>query len=175
MNKFDKYCGMHAWIPAPNLSHGFHGIIFQYIKEHYVKGQSLLMIAENANVNYLFEKEFQGILISNNCYQGEKGEVFIDLNLIQNWTDKYDFVLSQALFEHVSRPCVALENMSNVTKVGGKIIIHTQNPEMDYHAVPIDCLRFFKDWFVNMQTYLPIRLIEWNEFGPHLFCMYERI
>ncbi len=175
MNKFDKYCGMHAWIPAPNLSNGFHGILFQYIKEYYQDRNSLLMIAENDNVNNIFEREFRNISINNNSYSGSKGEQFIDLNIKLNWESKFDFVLSQALLEHVCRPCIALENMVDATKIGGKIIIHTQNAQMGYHAVPIDCLRFFKDWFVDMQKYLPIKLIAWNEFGPHLFCMYERI
>lgn len=65
--------------------------------------------------------------------------------------------------------------MADATKQNGHIILHTQNPQMGYHAFPVDCLRFWKDWFIEIQKYLPIKLEEWNEFGPHLFCMYERL
>lgn len=172
---FNKYCNMGAYIPAPNLSNGFHGILFQYIKKHYVDGNSILLVAENSFVNHIFEKYFSGIKIDNNEYGGKIGEQFIDLNIKQNWKPKYDFVFSQALLEHVCRPCIALENMADATKPNGHIILHTQNPQMGYHAFPVDCLRFWKDWFIEIQKYLPIKLEEWNEFGPHLFCMYERL
>jgi hypothetical protein len=103
---------MDSYISAPNLSNGFHGILFEYINKYYKSRDS---------------------------------------------------------------PDIALENMVNVTTIGGHIIIHTQNPQMAYHKCPVDCLRFFKDWFIEMQKYLPIKLVEWNEFGPHMFCVYERV
>lgn len=174
MSEFDKFCNMENWVVAPNLSHGFHGVLLEYIHKYYKKNSSMLMLAENKDVNYIFEREFSGIKIKNNCYSGAKGEEFIDLNRKQDWTPKYDFVFSQALLEHVSRPCVVLENMVDSCLRGGMIIIHTQNIQMGYHAVPIDCLRFFQDWFVDMQKYLPIKMVEWNEFGPHLFCVYKK-
>lgn len=175
MPEFDKFCNNNHWIVAPNLSRGFHGVLFEYIRKYYQENDSMLMLAENKNVNYLFEKEFKGIRIKNNCYSGFRGEVFTDLNLKQNWTPKYNFVFSQALLEHICRPCVALENMVDACISGGTIIIHTQDIRMPYHAVPVDCLRFFKDWFIEMQKYLPIKLVEWNEFGSHLFCVYKKV
>lgn len=172
---FEQFCNMDSYISAPNLSNGFHGILFEYINKYYKSRDSILLIAENNNINYIFKNRFPGIIIYNNEYEGNIGQKFTDLNVSGALSGSFNFVFSQALLEHICRPDIALENMVNVTTIGGHIIIHTQNPQMAYHKCPVDCLRFFKDWFIEMQKYLPIKLVEWNEFGPHMFCVYERV
>jgi hypothetical protein len=166
---------MQEYIPAPNLSGGFHGILLAYLRKYYKPQDRLLLVAENSNTNYIFEQRLSQILVHNNEYKGNKGEEFTDFNIDFNFEPAYNLILSQALLEHVSRPCIALKNMIDLTHVNGHIFLHTQNPQMGYHAFPIDCVRFFKDWFVDMQKYLPIELEEFDEFGPHLFAAYRRI
>lgn len=175
MGNFDKFLNMENYIPAPNLSNGFHGVLLAYLRKYYKPQDKLFLVAENSNCNYVFEQRLPGVIVHNNEYKGKVGEDYTDLNIDWKFEPVYDLVLSQALLEHVCQPNVALKNMVDLTHVGGHIFLHTQNPMMGYHAFPYDCVRFFKDWFVEMQKYLPIELEEFDEFGPHLFAAYRRL
>ena len=98
-----------------------------------------------------------------------------DLNVRQNFSPVYDVVLSQALLEHVSNPFMVIQNFIDLTKAGGIIVIHTVNPKFPYHAFPIDCLRFYRDWFFDLENYLPLKVVDFLEADQHLFCVFKKL
>lgn len=163
------------YIPAPNLSSGFHGLLFEYMK-YYGIGKTCILTAEPLEVIPIFEERFPGVEFSVLSYFGEKGEKFKqDLNILFNYVKTFDTVFSQATLEHVCRPSIMIENLVNMCNISGHIIIHSVNPGFALHRFPIDCVRFFKDFYFDLQKYLPIKIVAFAEQGTHQFVAYERI
>jgi hypothetical protein len=108
-------------------------------------------------------------------YEGLKGEAYsVDLNVLQDFDKQYACVMSQALLEHVCRPSVAIENMLRMTVPGGIVVLHTVNPGCGYHAFPIDCVRFFPDFWKDLSRYLPFELVWFRERHPNHFVAMRR-
>ncbi len=170
---------------APNISRFFWTILFEFVRE-YKQGNDFWIIAEPKEILPTFAREFPGckpVLLETH---GDRGEYYdIDLNILQTYEKQFDVVFSQALLEHVCRPSIVLENFARATKPGGIIVLHTHLPGRDFHQYPVDCVRFYKDFFTEMQKYLPIKLLEYVEHSPeykhpqksphHLFVAYRKI
>jgi len=161
--------------PAPNLSKGFHRVLFGMI-EKWAPRKDLLLIAENPQVIPSVQSHLSG-LWDIDCigYGGAKGEGFsLDLNILGNFDREYACVMSQALLEHVCRPSIAIENMLRMTEPGGVVILHTVNPGCGYHAFPIDCVRFFPDFWADLAKYLPFELLWFKEHHQNHFAAMRR-
>jgi hypothetical protein len=61
---------------------------------------------------------------------------------------RWDLVVCQSLLEHVLDPVGILDKLVLLAKPNGVVAIQTVNVFMDYHPYPIDCLRFYKDFFI---------------------------
>ena len=163
------------YISAPNSSHGFHQYLFNYIDKYRKRHDTLLLIAEPEEVIPIFLKNFDSLKVDTIDYSGKRGEEFTDFNFIRDFDWQYDYIFCQATLEHVCRPSIFIENLANFTVTGGHIIIHTHNPHMPYHAWPIDCVRFFKDFFYDLERYLPLKVSDYREDGAHICMAYERL
>jgi len=86
----------------------------------------------------------------------------------------YDWVICQAVLEHVVDPIAAIQNMLNVLKPGGKLYIHTHLPEFAYHKYPIDCYRFYPDVFKAISTRLGQPLLDYYTSLGVIAVVYER-
>ena len=60
---------------------------------------------------------------------------------------KFDFIVSQAMLEHLLNPYKHVVDLSQMLNPGGKLVLHTHVPGFNYHRFPIDCVRFYPDWF----------------------------
>ncbi|HFS85234.1 MAG TPA: hypothetical protein ENK72_01285 [Epsilonproteobacteria bacterium] len=60
---------------------------------------------------------------------------------------KFDLIISQAMLEHLLNPYKHVSDLSLMLEEGGTLILHTHTPGFQYHKYPIDCLRFYPDWF----------------------------
>jgi len=58
-----------------------------------------------------------------------------------------DLIASHAMIEHLIDPCRHVRDCHALLKPGGRMIFHTVMPGFKYHRYPVDCLRFFPDWF----------------------------
>jgi len=165
----------HHYIPAPNASQGFHGILLAMM-EHYGVGKKVLLLSEPEAVIPVFQKQFPDTTFRVTDYSGRACEDFdFDLNIFTRSCQKYDIVLSQATLEHVCRPSVAIENMAERCEVGGHVVLHTVGPTCPLHCLPIDCVRFFKDFYYNLTKYLPIEVVAYLESGCHHFVVYRKV
>ena len=171
-----------TYIEAPNTSGGIHGTLIQYIKRHYQPGDSLLLAGENENVIPIFRYYLPELgTIDNLGYSGDRDCEYFDLNLIRGFTPTYNICFSQAVLEHVCMPNNVIQNLADYTLEDGYIVLHTHNQCRPYHPYPIDCLRFFMDFFVDLQNYLPIVLIEYREWSwaqeiaDHIGVLYKKI
>lgn len=173
MNNFKHLYGMQHYIPAQNSSQGFHGVLFGYIEKYIKEGNSILLISEPEKVIPVFKERFPDAgYISN---REHTGGAYTDLNIEKEYcADRADIILCQAVLEHICNPFGAIHNLRRMTNKNGYIFIHTHNIKMQYHAYPIDCLRYYKDFFVNITEYINLKLIEYDEWNEHIFIAYQK-
>ncbi len=60
---------------------------------------------------------------------------------------RVDLIASHAMIEHLINPYRHLVDCYGLLNVGGNMVFHTVLPGFQYHRYPVDCLRFFPDWF----------------------------
>jgi hypothetical protein len=72
---------------------------------------------------------------------------------------KYSVVLHQSLLEHVVDPVTVIRNLNDFLAPGGIQVIQTVNIYCSLHRYPIDTLRFFPDFFINLENYLPLKCL----------------
>ena len=174
MTDLDALLGLPL-APAPNLSKGFHHVLFAMI-EKWSPQKELLLIAENPEVIPSVQSNLSGVWdIECMGYGGNKGESYdIDLNVLTNFDRQYACVMSQSLLEHVCRPSIAIENMLRMTSPGGVLVIQTVNTSCGYHAFPIDCVRFFPDFWTDLVRYLPCELLWFRDHGQGHYAALRR-
>lgn len=72
---------------------------------------------------------------------------------------KYQVVLHQSLLEHVVDPVSVIRNLNDFLVPGGIQVIQTVNIYCSLHRYPIDALRFFPDFFLNLEKYLDVKCV----------------
>jgi len=161
---------------APNLSGGFWDIELALLEEYGV-GRSLVLVAEPAAVIPKMKERFPGTDVSVLPYSGDHGEEFeYDLCVPFTYPVVFDSALCQATLEHLPRPATAIENMLRLLRPGGILVLHTVGPGSEYHRYPIDCLRFWPDFYPAVTKYLnpKCELVAFAERGPHQFATWRR-
>lgn len=56
-------------------------------------------------------------------------------------------IASHAMLEHLLDPYRHLSDCFGLLAPGGHLAVHTVLPGFQYHRFPVDCLRFYPDWF----------------------------
>lgn len=56
-------------------------------------------------------------------------------------------IVSQAMLEHLLDPYRHVCDCFGLLDAGGHMLFHTVMPGFPYHRFPVDCLRFYPDWF----------------------------
>jgi hypothetical protein len=59
----------------------------------------------------------------------------------------FSLIVSQAMIEHLLDPYKHIRDLYSLLDDEGSMIIHTVTPGYQYHRYPVDCCRFFPDWF----------------------------
>lgn len=72
---------------------------------------------------------------------------------------KVDLVASHAMIEHLLNPYRHVMDCHDLLNPGGYMIFHTVMPGFQYHRYPIDCLRFFPDWFEEIAKRLDAEVV----------------
>ncbi len=86
----------------------------------------------------------------------------------------YDWVISQAVLEHVYAPFLAVKYMAECLKPDGLLYLHTVGPNMKEHRHPTDCVRFLRDFFIEAESKLPIELVDLLVTRYHVNALYGR-
>ena len=72
---------------------------------------------------------------------------------------KFDCVISQSMYEHLIDPYKHFQDSVRLLNDGGILIIHTMMPGFNYHRHPVDCLRFYPDWFEELAKRHNLRVV----------------
>ena len=73
--------------------------------------------------------------------------------------DFTDLIASQAILEHLIDPFKHLEDCYGLLNPGGHMVFSTVIPGFQYHRYPVDCLRFFPDWFEEVARRLEAQVV----------------
>lgn len=60
---------------------------------------------------------------------------------------QFDLIASHAMLEHLMDPYLHLSSCYRLLSPGGRAVFHTVMPGFQYHRYPVDCVRFYPDWF----------------------------
>jgi hypothetical protein len=73
---------------------------------------------------------------------------------------RFDLALSQAMLEHLIDPYKHLRDLAALLEPGGHIVVLTVLPGFNYHRHPVDCVRFFPDWFEEVSKRLSLEVVD---------------
>lgn len=82
-----------------------------------------------------------------------------------------DLIASHAMIEHLLDPYRHVHDCHTLLKPGGCMIFHTVMPGFKYHRYPVDCLRFFPDWFEEIARRLGTK-VAWRSLDSNAFIVY---
>ncbi|WP_017942193.1 MULTISPECIES: bifunctional 2-polyprenyl-6-hydroxyphenol methylase/3-demethylubiquinol 3-O-methyltransferase UbiG [unclassified Thioalkalivibrio] len=72
----------------------------------------------------------------------------------------FDLIISQAMLEHLIDPYKHVTDLSAQLNPGGHLILHTHPPGFPYHRHPVDCIRFYPDWFEETANALGLNVAQ---------------
>lgn len=87
---------------------------------------------------------------------------------------QFDCIVSQAMLEHLIDPCMHMRDMEKHLAPGGFLIVHSVTPGFDYHRYPVDCVRFFPDWFEEVGKRLGLKVEQKFIDRGHITYMYRK-
>lgn len=70
--------------------------------------------------------------------------------------DQFECIVSQSMLEHLIDPYKHVRDCASLLKPGGHMILHTMMPGFNYHRYPVDCVRFYPDWFEEVAKRLAL-------------------
>jgi len=85
----------------------------------------------------------------------------------------FDIVIATELIEHTQNWQAVINNIKNVCKEGGFILVTTRSPGFPLHHPP-DCWRFTADEFFNIFSDLDIKILAQDEQVPGVFIFAEK-
>jgi len=88
--------------------------------------------------------------------------------------EKYSLIISQAMLEHLINPYKHISDLANLLENGGHLIVHSVLPLYQYHRYPIDCLRFFPDWFEEVAKRLELEIVDKYIRLSHITYKYKK-
>lgn len=148
-------------ISASQESGKIHGTIVVCLQT--LKGQvQRLLLAGDATSTKPIYAELLGMDVRNIHTAG----LHEDMDIIWNYednptiTESYDCIVSQSMLEHLIDPYKHLRDCHALLKPRGHMIIHTVMPGFGYHRYPVDCLRFYPDWFEEVAKRLNCTVVD---------------
>ena len=123
------------------------GVIVDIIEKIEQKVKRVLLPGE-----YNTDKRFYSKLFKNDTEiitAGMGGDTDYEWNFEKDSPEmgKFDLIISQAMLEHLLNPYKHVMDLSYMLNPGGRLILQTHIPGFQYHRYPIDCVRFYPDWF----------------------------
>lgn len=86
----------------------------------------------------------------------------------------FDLVISQAILEHLLDPYRHIRDCASLLAPGGRLLVHTVMPGFMYHRHPIDCVRFYPDWFETVAQRLGLSIEAKIINDSHILYLYKK-
>lgn len=172
-----KYVG--GWIGGcwgvENESGGYHGLLKKWWDHFGLKGRGLVIGEEGINGENV-KKKLKDTYPNTEVLTASlnDADVIWDITRPLKVKRDYDWIICQAVLEHVKDPVAAVKNMTHVLKKNGYIFIHTHSPEFEYHPYPVDCYRFFRDAFVALAEVANLEIVDIFWEPRHCFVAFKK-
>ena len=137
------------------------GVIVNIVKNEEQKLNRVLLPGEYNTDKNQYSKLF-GINVEKIVTAGIGDDMDFEWNYEEDPPEmgKFDLIISQAMLEHLLNPYKHVVDLSEMLNPGGKLILHTHIPGFIYHRYPIDCVRFFPDWFETIAERLNLSVYD---------------
>ncbi len=163
-------------IETPNESRFYHGQLMTWLRD--LKPLKWVLLAgEQRDVGTLMATELDAGVETAGLVKADHIWDFNHARPATLYMGTYDVVVTQAILEHILNPFIFMSNLAAVAMIGGHVLIHTHIPGFPYHVgdtFPIDCLRYFPNWFEAVAPLLDLEVVEITQDVNHLFVKYRR-
>ena len=154
----------------PNESKFYFGHIIKWSQD--LRPNYVLLAGERNDMSPIIAESIGAKIV---LTTGLRDADFIwDFNKITPINKTFDLIISQSILEHILDPFGFVRSLVSLLNREGHLILHSVLPPFPYHRVPIDCLRFFPDWFEAISKKLDIDIIHKAKWDLHLIYMYRR-
>ncbi len=148
----------HQFNNVSNESGHIKGEIVWIIRKLNIENAIVLLVGETNKVktNFLENFPFRSL---NTTGISDNVDYHWDFNdQIPVGIGKYNLILSQAVLEHLVDPVDHIRKLKLLLADNGYLIVHTVMPGFFYHRYPVDCLRFYPDWFQEISKLVKLQI-----------------
>jgi len=144
------------------------GCISQFIREIETPVDSLLLPGENNEIKRVYQDRFK-------IPRARTAGILDDVDFRWNFEEdpppmgQYQLIVSQAILEHLINPYKHLSDLHRLLEPGGHLIVHSVLPGYFYHRYPLDCLRFYPEWFEEVANRLGFHVAARHIHRGHIF------
>ena len=144
-----------------NESSQIFGLVVQTIRDIEAPLKSMLLAGEAASAKQVYA-EIAGIPVQNITTAGLHDDADHKWNFEEAPAQigRYQCIVSYAILEHLIDPYRHVRDLSDLLDSGGNLVIFTVSPGFPYHRHPIDCVRFFPDWFETVGERLGLEIAD---------------
>ena len=144
-----------------NESKQVFGMVVQFIRNIDVPIDLMLLAGESSSAKPIYSS-ITGISPNNITTAG----LHEDADRKWNFEDypprlsKFDCIVSHAVLEHLIDPYRHVSDLVSLLEPRGHLVVFTVAPGFPYHRHPIDCFRFFPDWFEAVAQRLDLEVCD---------------
>ena len=164
-------CEEYKILNLPNESKFYHGELIQWVIDFQPGTKDILLAGEERIIGNALSSIWKPRTLTTAGF----GDVDIpwDFDHSPPIERRFDIIVSQAILEHITEPSKHLRDLWSLLEPQGILIVHTVMPGYGYHKYPIDCQRFYPDFFEAMEKY-GLRPTKRRTKDLHIFYMYEK-
>ncbi|MEW5786236.1 MAG: methyltransferase domain-containing protein [Pseudomonadota bacterium] len=138
-----------------------YGAIVKFLREIPTPVRSVLLPGENNRVKPVYARMLDldesriltaGIL--------DDMDVQWNFEFPPEFGQRFDCIVSQSMLEHLIDPYSHVRDCAALLNPGGHLVIHTMMPGFNYHRYPVDCFRFYPDWFEEVAKRLGLQVAD---------------
>lgn len=137
-----------------------HGAVVKFIGCMGPIGGSVLLPGESSSVKVIYAR-LCGVPVNRIRTTGimQDMDVHWDFNdPPPDFSEKFSLIVSQSMLEHLVDPYRHIVDCASLLNSGGHLVIHTVMPGFGYHRHPVDCFRFYPDWFEEVAIRLGLEV-----------------
>lgn len=138
-----------------------HGAIVDFLRSAPVPISRLLLAGDSTETKAIYSRILE-IDIGNIITAGVMDDMDVEWNYEQSPPEnigQFDCIVSQSMLEHLLDPFKHIQDSIELLNSGGVLIIHTMMPGFNYHRHPVDCLRFYPDWFEEIAKRHALKIV----------------
>ena len=160
---------------VPNSSGGYHGILKHWWKIFGLKGVGLVIGERKPYASFVkrkIQKDFPEALPI--AVDLSNSDINWDITKPLNREPFCEWIICQAVLEHVKDPIAAIKNLSAILKKNGLLYLHSHGNDFPYHAYPIDVYRFMKDALIVFAELANLEILDMLWTPKHCFAVYKK-